>query len=317
MKVSVIVPVYNVEKCISKCLESLVQQTLKDVEIIVVNDGATDDSQSYIDEFVEKYSNVYSYYKQNGGLSDARNYGLQYATGEFIAFVDSDDYVELNMLEKMYERAVRDNLDIVVCDTLIEYPSFSYVVHSNMHFTSEDVRAYIFAAPMACTRMVRKTVMDQFSFQKGTLYEDLNLTPTYVTVTEKIGFVEEALYHYIQRDNSIMNQKVFSESLLDIFSVLAHVKEVFIAKNIFDKYHDELEYLYLIHLLRSATLRFIQYDGTNSYLKQINDTIKSEFPLWKKNRYFKSSGIKFKIVCYFAYMKQYTLLKILESIRKR
>lgn len=317
MKVSVIVPVYNVGKYVNKCLESLVHQTLKDVEIIVVNDGATDDSQSYVDKFVEKYSNVYSYYKQNGGLSDARNYGLQYATGEFVTFVDSDDYIELNMLEKMYAKAMENDLDVVVCDTLIEYPQFSYVVHSNMHFTTEDVRAYIFAAPMACIRMVRKTVMDQFSFEKGTLYEDLNLTPTYVTVTDKIGFVEEALYHYIQRDNSIMNQRVFSEKLLDIFSVLDHVKKVFLEHNIFDKYHDELEYLYLIHLLRSATLRFIQYDDTRFYLKRIRDIIKSEFPLWKKNQYFKSSGIKFKVVCYLAYMKQYTLLKILENIRKR
>ena len=117
VKVSVIVPVYNVEKYITKCLNSLVKQTLKDIEIIVVNDGSPDNSQAIIDKFVKKYpKKVKSYIKKNGGLSDARNYGIEKATGEYIAFVDSDDYVEHNMYKEMYEKAKEHDFDIVVCD---------------------------------------------------------------------------------------------------------------------------------------------------------------------------------------------------------
>ncbi len=102
-KVSVIVPVYNVENYITKCLESLVSQTLQDMEIIIVNDGSTDNSQQIIDNFVKKYpEKIKAFIKDNGGLSDARNFGIDRAIGEFIGFVDSDDYVTPTMFEQMY-----------------------------------------------------------------------------------------------------------------------------------------------------------------------------------------------------------------------
>ena len=117
MKISVIVPVYNVELYLSKCLDSLVHQTIESIEIIVVNDGSTDNSQKIIDEYKTKYPNkIKSYIKSNGGLSDARNYGIDKANGQYIGFVDSDDYVEINMFEKMYNKAISQNFDIVVCD---------------------------------------------------------------------------------------------------------------------------------------------------------------------------------------------------------
>ena len=115
-KISVIVPVYNVEDLLPKCLDSLVNQTFDDYEVIVVNDGSPDNSQDIIDEYQKKYSNIIKpLKKENGGLSSARNYGLKYAQGEFVLYVDSDDWVSNDMLEKMYMTAVRDNSDIVVC----------------------------------------------------------------------------------------------------------------------------------------------------------------------------------------------------------
>ena len=104
VKVSVIVPVYNVEPYLDKCLNGLVNQTLKDIEIIVVNDGATDNSQQIIDRYAKQYDNVISLVKQNGGLSDARNYGIPYATGEYIGFIDSDDFMEYDMFEVLYKK---------------------------------------------------------------------------------------------------------------------------------------------------------------------------------------------------------------------
>ena len=121
MKVSVIVPVYNVEKYIKKCLNSLVNQTLDEVEIVVVNDGSPDNSQKIIDEYTKKYKNIKSYVKENGGLSDARNYGIKRATGKYISFVDSDDYIRKDMLEKMYNYAIQKNFDVVVCDSINVY----------------------------------------------------------------------------------------------------------------------------------------------------------------------------------------------------
>ena len=117
-KVSVIVPVYNVEKYVEKCLQSLVNQTLDNIEIIVVNDGSTDNSKQIIQAFIKENldTNIIYLEKENGGLSDARNYGMNYATGEYIAFLDSDDYVKNTIYEKMYNKAVEKNADYVECD---------------------------------------------------------------------------------------------------------------------------------------------------------------------------------------------------------
>lgn len=101
-KISIIVPIYNVEKYLKRSLDSLVNQTLEDIEIILVDDGSTDNSHKIAEDYKENYSNVLLVTKENGGLSDARNFGLQYASGEYIAFIDSDDYVESQMFERMY-----------------------------------------------------------------------------------------------------------------------------------------------------------------------------------------------------------------------
>ena len=153
-KVSVIVPVYNVEKYLSKCLDSLVNQTLKDIEIIVVNDGTKDNSQSIIDKYTKKYSKkIKSYIKENGGLSSARNYGLKYAKGEYISFIDSDDYVDLQMFEKMYNEAINHKFDIVVCDTINVYEDKEVYIKSNLGYSDNDINNYIISPPMACCRI--------------------------------------------------------------------------------------------------------------------------------------------------------------------
>ena len=115
IKVSVIVPVYNVEAYLERCLDSLVKQTLEEMEIIVVNDGTKDNSQAIIDRYAAAYpQKVISLIKENGGLSDARNYGIPYAHGEYIGFVDSDDYLNVTMYQKLYDRADETDSVIVV-----------------------------------------------------------------------------------------------------------------------------------------------------------------------------------------------------------
>ena len=121
-KVSIIVPVYNTEKYLAKCLDSLVNQTLKDIEIIIVNDGSPDNSKKIALNYQKDYPDKIKYYEQaNGGQGAARNYGLTKATGEYVGYVDSDDYVNLNMFEKMYDKAKKEAADIVMCSHTVIY----------------------------------------------------------------------------------------------------------------------------------------------------------------------------------------------------
>ena len=252
IKVSVIVPVYNTEKYLAKCLDSLVNQTLKDIEIIVVNDGTKDNSEKIINEYLKKYSKIRYYKKENGGLSSARNYGIELANGEYVGFVDSDDYVKDGMFSKMYECAIKNNSDIVVCDTIMKKETSEYILKSNLKYSKDAVRNYIISYPMAPIRLVRKSLFKDYNFTEKILYEDLCLMPTLAIMTSKISFLNEGLYYYVQRDSSIMTS-AFNEKQLDIFKVLNNVKDKFIENDLYKKYEKEIEYLYITHLLRSAS----------------------------------------------------------------
>lgn len=308
-KVSIIVPVYNTMNYLKKCLDSLVNQSLKNIEIIVVNDGSTDDSQKIIDEYVQKYDFVRGYKKKNGGLSDARNYGLKYAKGKYITFIDSDDYVKKDLFLKTYNYAIKHKLDVVVSDTIIKEENKEYILKSNLNYSINPLQNYVIAYPMACIRLIKKEVLNDLKFKKGILYEDLELMPSLVLKTKKIGFSDYAGYYYVQRTGSIMKQKEFNKKQLDIFEVLDVNR-----KRLYDKYPMEVEYLYITHLLRSATLRFLDYKETEEYLKKIRNIMYEEFPNWKKNPYYLKSGKKLKIVCTLAYKGHYNILKFIKKI---
>ena len=312
IKISVIVPVYNVEKYLAKCLDSLTKQTLKEIEIIIVNDGSLDNSQEIIDKYQKKYSNIKAYTKENGGLSDARNYGIKKASGQYLAFVDSDDYIDLTMLEKMYNNALEKDAEIVVCDTINVYENKEVYLHSNYHYADDNVKNYLLAPPMACIRLYKNNLFEDLEFKRGLFYEDLELTPKLVNKTQKISFLEEGLYYYVQRSGSIMKQKEFNSELLDIFSVLESNYE-----DLYDKYSNEIEYMYITHLLRTATLRFLEYNNYKENIEKIIKLINEKFPNWKNNIYYQKSSFKLKLICVLAYYKQINLLKLIKKITNK
>lgn len=313
VKVSIIVPVYNVEEYLDKCLNSLVNQTLKDIEIIVVNDGTKDNSQDIIDKYVSNYPKlVKSYIKENGGLSSARNYGLKFASGEYIAFVDSDDYVELDMYEKMYNKAKKENLDIVVCDTINFYDDRMVYLKSNLNYSNDVIKNYIISPPMAPIRLYKRNIFNNQEFEEGIYYEDLNFTPSLVNITKNIGFIDNTYYYYRQRNDSIMHQTKFNSKLLDVFKVLDNNY-----KKLYKEYPVEVEYLYITHLLRTASLRFLDYDKSRENLLKINSTMKEKFPNWRKNIYYKKSSKKLKLICILSYNKLYFLLKLVKKIGEK
>lgn len=314
VKVSVIVPVYQTEAYLEKCLDSLVNQSLSEIEIVVVNDGSPDNSQKIIDAYSEKYPQVKSLMKENGGLSDARNYGVTHASGQYIAFVDSDDYIDEKMYEKMYELAVQKQLDVVVCDTWMDYPSRSYVLKADLGYSDDPLKSYIFAYPNAPARMISRDLMKRIVFRKGIWYEDLDLMPTLVAYTNKIGFIHEPFYHYVQREDSIMNQTVFKAKFYDIFAVLDDVYQVYAKHGLLQKYHLELEYLYITQLQRSAVLRFAGLAGAKDALKKVCDVMHERFPQWYTNPYLKKSSWKFRLICQLGRYKQYWAIALLKKV---
>ena len=206
MKVSVIVPVYKVEQYISKCLDSLVNQTLEDMEIIVVNDGSPDNSEKIIKDYAKKYKNIKYLKKENGGLSSARNFGLKHAIGEYIGFVDSDDYVDKRMYQMMYEKAIESSADLVVCDLNYVYEDKEEKAYSNIKTDTTDIKSIMNNIyPAAWNKLYKKELFDnEVYFKEGVWYEDVEFIYRLLPYVNKIGVVHEHFYKYIQRENSII-----------------------------------------------------------------------------------------------------------------
>lgn len=288
-EVSVIVPVYNVEKYLERCLNSLVNQTLENIEIIIVNDGTKDNSEEIIKKFMEKYPQKIVYLKkENGGLSDARNYGIPYAKGEYIAFLDSDDYVEKDIYKEMYELAKKENSDMVECDFLWKYPNKVREdigqVYKGKKEMLEKVRV------VAWNKLIRKSILEktQIQFPKGLRYEDVEFTYKLIPHLNKVSFLKKPYIHYIQRENSIIN--VQNERTKEIFTVLDNVIDYYKENNFYDEYKDELEYIYARYLLCSSLLRMVKIQNKETrknMLKITWENLNTKFPNWKNNKILK------------------------------
>lgn len=285
-KVSVIVPVYNVEMYLKKCLDSLVNQTLQDIQIIAVDDGSTDKSSEILLEYEKNYSNkIEVYHKTNGGLSDARNYGLPYAEGEYIAFLDSDDYVEFDMYEKMYEKAIQEDSDMVECDFIWEYHNKKKIDTGVVYSGKKEMM--INARVVAWNKLIKRSLIEKAKviFPKGLRYEDVEFFYKMLPYFDSVAFVKEPLVHYIQRESSI--SKVQNEKTQEIFEVLDNVIEYYKNNNIYEEYKEELEYTYVRLLLCSSLFRIVKVKDKHTRKKLQSKTwnlINEKFPEWKKNR---------------------------------
>lgn len=285
-KVSVVVPIYNVEEYLERCIKSLVKQTLEDIEIILVNDGSRDKSGTIAQEFQKKYPDKIKYVeKENGGLSDARNYGMKYATGEYIAFLDSDDYIEKNAYKVMYKKAKEEDSDYVECDFIWEYPEKSKKDEQIKYANKNEMLAFV--RVVAWNKLIRREVItnNNIEFPKGLRYEDVEFTYKLIPHINKFSYVNEFFIHYTQRQNSIAN--VQNEKTAEIFEVLDNVITYYKQNNFYDEYKEELEYNYARYLLCSSLKRICKISDNQKRKELINktwDNLNSKYPEWKKNK---------------------------------
>ncbi len=235
-EISVIVPVYNVEKYIRKCLDSIINQTFKDIEIICVNDGSTDKSREILTEYQKKDSRIKIIDKKNGGLSSARNAGLKAAQGKFISFIDSDDWAEKTMLEKLYNNITALNSDISIC-AVHQYDETKQEINDsskyftlgffdetfdNKAFTYKDVKPFIMdVCVMAWNKLYRKSLIEECraEFPDGLIWEDGPFFFSIFFKAEGVSIVRDFLYYYrINRKGSIIQKG--GKQFLDIIDVV-------------------------------------------------------------------------------------------------
>ena len=290
-KVSVIVPIYNVEKYLDKCVKSLLGQTLEDIEIILVDDGSTDNSGNIAKLFKEQNPNKVKYYrKENGGLSDARNFGMQYAQGDYIAFLDSDDYIDKNAYQEMYEKAIEENSDYVECDFIWEYPNKKRVDKREYYFGKQEMLTNV--RVVAWNKLIKRDIIvnNKLEFPKGLRYEDVEFTYKLIPYLNRTSYVEKPFVHYIQRENSIANDQ--NKRNIEIFHVLDNVISYYKDHRLYDEYQDELEYIYTRYSFCSSLKRICKIPDVairDELIKYTWDNLNDKFPNWKSNKVLKNN----------------------------
>lgn len=318
-KVSIIVPIYNVEKYLTKCLGSLVKQTLNDIEIICVNDGSTDESQVIVNEYVRQYPQlIKSFIKENGGLSDARNFGLKHATSDYIAFIDSDDYVHLSMIEKLYQSAINKNADISVCDMEYVYEDSSTKFSSGGQFsewTMHQNPELLTINNSACNKLFKKTLFNDIEFIKGIWYEDLATIPKCLAIANKVVKVDEVLYYYLQRSTSIVHTRNFK--VFDIYIAIHSVEEFLESIGLRKKLNEQIRNMYVVQALYLTNLRIKDYEeGYLEFYQRNHDLIKIHYPHWFLNTFIWNQGIKMWIGFLLFKLKMFSLLKRLYKTKQ-
>lgn len=299
-KVSIIVAAYNVEKYIEKCLLSLINQTLTDIEILIIDDGSTDGTAERIKKFTDKRIKYLK--KENGGLSDARNYGINHARGEYLTFVDGDDFVELDIYEKLYTTAQIGKFDLVECGYFKDFQNYTVKKIDKERFLKKiNFKPYNQWNKLLKFDLIKNNGL---KFKENIWYEDFDFNIKLATFVKNATYLPIPLYHYIQRDDSIMHS--ITQKVKDIYKIVDDVILFYKENNMYKKFYDDLEYLFIKELLLSSGKRFLEHDilKKTDLLNKNFLFVKNYFPNWKKNPYLKKQSkvnLVLKLITPFSY----------------
>ncbi len=289
MKLSVIVPVYKAEKTLRKCVDSLLAQTLGDLEIILVNDGSPDGCQAILDDYTARFPDtVRTKTVENGGQGRARNHGIDMARGDWLGFVDSDDWVLPEMYEKLIAAAEREGADVAVCDTLECYEDGG----------TRLLRAWregstLAAAGSSCDKVFRRSLVGELRFPEGLWYEDFAFSALALSRTERLARVPETLYCYRIGHPSTMHNDNARKNL-DLLAVLDLLRGPMEAEG----RRGDFESLVLNHALLDGINRLRRQNGADkeNVIREIKNYVNQQIPNLGRCAAFKAESAKRRLV---------------------
>ena len=311
-KLSVIIPVYNMENYLHKCLNSVIYPNVEDYEIVIVNDGSTDSSPFICEEFAVHYPNLIKYVSTpNGGLGAARNVGVEHSSGEFIFFIDSDDYLSDNAIPEIIE-VLDDSVDILVFDFVNVTEDgrvLSVVKGSNCdgRFSLESHPEFLFCPPNAWCKIWKRSMFTEngIAFPGRVWFEDIYTTPKLYSKAKSMGYINKAWYYYLHRDGSITKNKN-PKRCIEIIDAVDSVINYFKDAGIFEKYYAQLEYMTLYHQVITSTTRVNLIDRKSHIQRQLFENFKEKFPNYKQNEYIKTMPAKLKLLMFYIEHGMYT-----------
>lgn len=289
-EISVIVPVYKVEPYIHKCVDSILAQTFSDYELILVDDGSPDTCGNICDEYAKKDARIRVIHKENGGLSDARNAGMKIASGEYVIFIDSDDYIDADMLSYLYENLRKADADMATCGI--------YEVYADRIEKQEEEPEFVCSGEEAfrCilrghtirgeiwNKLIKRSCISDLEFPKGKLYEDIFYTVDMMQRIKKVAVGTKPKYYYLHRSDSITG-KAYRPKLFDIID--GYTKNYQVVKQAFPKLEEEAECLWIWSRFIVLDKMLLEEDYRSiDRFEELVTFIKQHFRRIMKNPYF-------------------------------
>ena len=285
-KVSIIVPIYNAEQYIKRCLDALANQSLDDYEVILINDGSTDGTLDILNKYNIRYPNIFKVISiPNGGQGKARNEGIKYAKGEFLAFADSDDFMEPGMYEELYNFAVKYNYELVICPYFRMNQS-GHILNTELNYL--DNITMINTSPWNKLFKRDLWLKHDVQFAEALWYEDVLAVYEYVFISNSIGFYKKPLYYYIYREESSIN--IYNDRVNDIFKVLDLLYVYLKERGLLEIKGQEIEAVFILHAILGHLSRCVEEKSLikrHKYIQDSKNYIKNKFKGYYKNKYMK------------------------------
>lgn len=291
MRFSIIVPVYNVEKYLSICLESILSQDYTDYEIIAVNDGSTDGSLEILNKYKQKTKRLVVLSQRNRGLGGARNTGIRNAQGEYLIFLDSDDYIDKSMLKETERVLSQYNLDILAFDGYRvteqgEVIDKMTVDSYNDEYTNLTRKQFLLLEPTGCTKIYKRKLFTdkEIRFPEKLWYEDLATTYKLVLDSDKLGYLKKPMYYYVQQTSSITHSTNVTR-MMEIMKAFDEEITYYKEQGAFEKYYEELEWNCFLHVLYYSAFRLFLCGYNIKEMKRLYNYAKGYFPHIENNKY--------------------------------
>lgn len=304
-KLSVVIPVYNVREYLGECLDSILGQDYRDFEVILVDNNSTDGSYELCERYAREHPGVVKVYcSDKWGAAAVRNFGVLKACGEYLWFIDSDDYIEQGAMRKLVSAAEESGADAVVMAVRRVYEDGHEDVLTAIDTTQENWRRrYVMYGLAPFQNLYRRDFWTRhFEFPEGMIHEDMAILSAAVLWTDKIAFVDEPIYNYRQRQNSVLHQEGWNPHSLDIFKALGILYGKFKAAGKLEEYRDELEYFFIWNLLIDSAKDFYGHPEGKAGQEQSRAMLKKFFPRWWRNVYLGRKPLKFRLNCYRGYL---------------
>lgn len=289
-KVSIVVPIYNVEMYLEKCIESLINQTYDNIEIILVDDGSTDNSHNICKNYAQKDNRIKLIHKENGGLSDARNVGIENATGKYITFVDSDDWLSYDYCEIMVKHMNEENVDIVMAKLVSVYNDDYVFVHKsnynkNVYTNLEALEKFEDTVNVvAVAKLYKKELFNNLRYKVGKIHEDEFMFHKIFFEAKNVLALDSALYAYRQRENSITTAK-YSLKRLDALEALED-RMIFYDENKLYELKEKTRAVYMYFLKKNIKeIVGNDIDDKEKYIENLMNKLKDNYKVCKKTKY--------------------------------